>query len=245
MLARYIIRLDDACPQMHESRWARIEQLLDYHNVNPIVAVIPENKNIALMFSKGMQSFWDIVKKWELKGWSIAMHGHDHVYTTSNPGLVPYNTKSEFAGQPYEYQEQKISYAWDIFCSQGIIPKIWVAPAHTFDLNTLKALKSVTDVEIISDGIAIAPYYENEFHWIPQQLWSFKPLLFGLWTICLHPNTMSDDDFRIVEAALKKKSRRVIGFTEVKLTQRPKGPLDRLLTRYFLRKIRLTRESRL
>jgi hypothetical protein len=66
-------------------------------------------------------------------------------------------------------------------------PEVWVAPAHTFDENTLRALKSL-DIHAISDGFQIWPHTDHEgFFWIPQQLGAFYSMPFGTWTVCIHP----------------------------------------------------------
>jgi len=76
---------------------------------------------------------------------------------------------------------------------KGIEPKVWVAPAHSFDSNTMLALKSESNIRVISDGLAFAPFNQEGFLWIPQQLWNLKSMSSGLWTVCLHPNMMTDE----------------------------------------------------
>ncbi len=105
------------------------------------------------------------------------MHGYQHLYETKNSGLIGLNNYLEFAGLPYEVQAEKIKKAWEIFTDNGIRPKIWMAPAHSFDLNTLKALKEYTEIEYITDGFAVFPFTAYGFKWIPQQLWRFRNLL--------------------------------------------------------------------
>lgn len=41
------------------------------------------------------------LRRWQDKGWHIALHGYDHVYISENSGLEPFNNKSEFAGLSY------------------------------------------------------------------------------------------------------------------------------------------------
>ena len=48
MDARYLIRLDDACPQMHHEKWNKIEEIFDIFDIKPIVAIIPDNKDKTL-----------------------------------------------------------------------------------------------------------------------------------------------------------------------------------------------------
>ena len=193
----YILRLDDACPTMKRDIWFKFERILDEFQIKPIIGIIPDCKDPKLYYEKPMDDFWDWVKHLEQKGWIIAMHGYQHLYTTKDSGIVGLNNYSEFAGLPYEIQAEKIKKAWNIFLSQGIKPKFWMAPAHSFDLNTLKVLKEFTDIEFITDGFAIFPYTAYGFKWLPQQLWKFRKLPFGVWTICLHPNTMN---FKHLEA---------------------------------------------
>ena len=160
----------------------------------PIVAVIPNNEDRKQMKEEVDSQFWNKVRSWQKKGWHIALHGYDHVYISKSSGLVPFNNKSEFAGLSYEEQVIKIKEGWKIFKQENIDCKIWVAPSHTFDKNTLKALKEHTTIEIISDGVALFPFYRFGFKWIPQQVWRFRKMPFGLWSGCFHPNEMNDKE---------------------------------------------------
>jgi predicted deacetylase len=180
---------------MDRIKWDRIEQILDKYNVKPIVAVIPNNEDSKQQIDEHDDSFWEKVKTWQAKGWKIALHGYNHMHISKHGGLVPLNRKSEFAGLPYEVQEEKIKKGIEIFRQHGMDPRIWVAPSpsHTFDKNTLKALKEHTHINIISDGIAINPYKRFGFTWIPVQIPFFKYYCFGLWTVCLHPSTMREN----------------------------------------------------
>ena len=186
----YILRLDDACPFMKRKIWFEFEKLLDEYQIKPIIGVIPDCKDPKLKFENPMEDFWDWIKHLEKKGWIIAMHGYQHLYISKDSGLIGLNNYSEFAGLPYDIQAEKIKKAWDIFLSKGIEPKFWMAPANSFDLNTLKALKEFTNIEFITDGFAIFPYTAYGFKWLPHQLWRFRKFPFGVWTIGLHPNYM-------------------------------------------------------
>ena len=63
-LARYLIRLDDACPTMHRLRWQAIEELLDEFAIKPIVAVIPNNEDPGMVFDNLDNEFWQRVQRW-------------------------------------------------------------------------------------------------------------------------------------------------------------------------------------
>ncbi len=234
MGARYILRLDDACPTMNRKKWDRIELVLDKYGLKPIVAVIPDNKDKDLFFDESDPNFWAKVKAWQTKGWAIAMHGLQHLFVTNEGGLDSRNKKSEFAGLPLEEQVEKISKGWNIFLEKGIKPRLWVAPMNTFDHTTLLALETETDIRIISYGIALSPFYENNFYWIPKQLWGFKKFPFGLWTICLHPNNMSDEQINSLEGTIQLHKSFFISFNENLLVNRKQNLLDTLFRKFFL-----------
>jgi Uncharacterized protein conserved in bacteria (DUF2334) len=235
MGASYLIRLDDACAEMDCERWRRVEEILDEFKIKPIVAVVPDNQDNELKRQPADPEFWDKVRRWQSKGWSIAMHGHTHVmHVTDQELLVPYYRRSEFAGLSLDQQKTKIKSAWRIFLSQGIEPQIWVAPAHSFDRLTLLALREETSIKVVSDGIAWNTFYEFGFHWIPQQLWKLVSRRSGLWTVCLHPNQM---DGRATEALRRhigsEFQRKIISLNDVELTSRGKSLLGRIYDLVF------------
>tara|TARA_Y100001958_G_C21207685_1_gene533635 strand:+ start:455 stop:1228 length:774 start_codon:yes stop_codon:yes gene_type:complete len=196
MSAKYIFRLDDATAYINIEKWRKIEKIFDEFSIFPIVAVVPNNKDSELKYSNYNSSFWNLVRHWEEKGWSIAMHGFEHLYhkTNRNKLIIPYYNKSEFAGLSLSEQSKKISKSIKIFKKNRVLPSLFVAPGHSFDNLTLQALSKETDIKIISDGIALKPYFRNSFYFIPQQIWDVKIKYCGVWTICLHPDTMSLKD---------------------------------------------------
>lgn len=235
MSAKYIVRLDDACPTMKAVNWNRMEALLNANNIVPVVAVIPNNRDKKLFYDTSDEKFWDKVNTWQQKGWAIALHGYEHLYTTKKPGLVPINKQSEFAGLSKEVQKDKIKKGLEIFKTKNIRPDIWIAPAHSFDKNTLSALREVSDIRIISDGIAYFPFRKYGFCWMPQQLWGFKRMRKGIWTSCFHPNTMTDENFNTLESFLKDNAKDFISVNEIK-KYRSKTLCDQLLTFLFYSK---------
>ena len=235
MSARYLIRLDDACETMDRRRWDRVEQVLDNHGVKPIVAVIPDIHDRSLMIDSKDASFWEKVRMWAAKDWAVAMHGHTHImHSTRSKLILPFYGRSEFAGLSLEAQAEKIRAGWAIFLAQGIAPKIWVAPAHCFDLLTLQAVSRETPIRVVSDGIAWDSYFEHDFYWIPQQLSAFAERGSGLWTVCLHPNTMDNAAIASLDEALGGRFHgRLTRVSDVKLRKRRRSLRDRLYGRYF------------
>ena len=67
-----------------------------------------------------------------------------------------------------------------------------MAPSHTFDQITLECLSEFSKIKLITDGFSYRHFKKQGFTFIPQQLWSKKKIPFGLYTICVHPTTMSE-----------------------------------------------------
>ena len=76
---KYLIRLDDACPTMDKMKWDRIEEILDKFNIKPLVGIIPANNDSELFINEYDSTFWNKARLWQLKGWSIALHGYDQI----------------------------------------------------------------------------------------------------------------------------------------------------------------------
>jgi predicted deacetylase len=202
--AHYLVRLDDACATQNNKKWDAIEYVLDKLGIKPIVAVIPCNEDPSLRRGVKDENFWMRVKGWEKKGWTIALHGYRHVYhkVRKEDLVLPFHGRSEFAGLDLKTQSELLAKAYAEFSSHGIFPDVWIAPGHAFDANTLEALKRATPIRIVSDGIACHPFADDGLTFVPQQLWWPKRRLFGTWTICLHPETMTNDDIQSLEATL-------------------------------------------
>lgn len=216
-MAKYIIRLDDACPTFNFEKWKLFFDVFDKYGVKPIIAVIPHNKSKSFDTINPGLDFWNEVRKWQSNGYTIAFHGYDHVYITNEKGIIGLNNKkSEFAGLSLSEQEDKLQKGQEIFTREKITSKVFVAPAHTFDLNTLKALKKVTEIEIISDGFALQGFFEYGFKWIPMQLWGPKNKKIGLWTLCYHPETATQKDIKALEAFIKLNNKNIISVKDVK-----------------------------
>lgn len=229
---KYLIRLDDACPTMHRHNWDRMEAILERYKISPMVGIIPHNEDEKQQIDSEDPDFWNKVIDWENKGWAIALHGYDHCYISSNPGINPLWNRSEFAGVPLEQQKEKIKKGVAIFRSHGINPKYFFAPSHTFDNNTLEALRQCSDIRIISDTIATKPYKSKGFIFLPQLGGSCKEMIIpGIWTFCFHPSVMTDKDFSNLENFLSSHQDMFISFDVIKYESiKGKNILSRLLS---------------
>tara|TARA_Y100001960_G_scaffold189171_1_gene198340 strand:- start:749 stop:1216 length:468 start_codon:yes stop_codon:yes gene_type:complete len=126
---------------------------------------------------------------------------------------MEYGGDSEFVGLSFEEQQKKINLGLEIFKKKGFDVKVFFAPNHTFDYNTIKACKSLGFKSII-DGYGLTPYYENEILFIPQLFYKLYSLPFGIQTIQLHLNYFSSDDYLNLEKFVKKNKEKIITFNE-------------------------------
>lgn len=237
MKIQYLIRLDDACPTMNNEKWLRVERLLDKYGIKPLVGIIPKNEDPQQRIDPEDGGFWNKVKSWNDKGWSIAMHGYNHVYQVADGGINPLWNRSEFVGLSLEEQKKKIRKGVAIMREYGLNPKFFFAPSHTFDENTLTALLEESDIRIVSDTIATRPYRYREFVIIPQFSGKCREMMVtGVYTFCLHPNTMREDDFKQTECFVKKHIRQFTSFTNIQLLNLSKKSLfDRFLSWIFFK----------
>jgi peptidoglycan/xylan/chitin deacetylase (PgdA/CDA1 family) len=185
--SRYLLRFDDICPTMNWRTWDTIEKHLVHHDIRPILAVVPDNQDPKLMVDPPAPDFWDRVRRWQGMGYTIGLHGYQHVYVNRNKGMMKLTPNSEFTGLPHAEQAEKIRKGLAIFKEQGVHPDLFVAPSHSFDRTTLDVLLE-HGVNVISDGPWPWPHLEDgKLFWIPQQLWRLTPRSQGLWTACFHP----------------------------------------------------------
>lgn len=174
--------------------WDQIEDVLCTQQIEPILAIVPDNRDPVLQVSSADEHFWDRARGWQARGWKIGLHGWQHRFVTNDAGIIGTNPNSEFAGLPEAEQERKLRLGLDIFRSEDIKSDLWVAPAHSFDSVTVKLLSEL-GFRYISDGLSPLPYVDHSgITWIPQQLWGFRTRPFGVWTICFHINSWADRD---------------------------------------------------
>lgn len=163
---KILIRFDDICPTMDFVQFNRAVELMDRYSVKPLIGVIPNCKDNDLMIESQHEDFWNYVKFLQAKGYTVAMHGYEHVFCSQHHGMVNRHIGSEFAGLTFEVQKEKIQKGKAILESHGITTDIFFAPAHSYDRNTLKALASC-GFKFISDGKSKKPYILEGITCIP------------------------------------------------------------------------------
>ncbi len=115
----YLLRLDDACPQMDKAKWQRVEDILDKYTIKPLVGIIPNNEDPQTCIDSFDVGFTEKARRWQEKGWGIALHGYNHVCGSTDAGINPLWNRSEFAGLPLEEQKIKIREGYNTLISWG------------------------------------------------------------------------------------------------------------------------------
>lgn len=233
---KYILRLDDACEYRNIEMWNKIEDLCDKYSIKPLIGVIPKCEDVDLIRLGFDENYISAIYRWKSKGYELALHGYNHVFISNCKGINPINDKSEFAGVSLENQIKKISDGLKILNSYGVEPKVFFAPAHTFDNNTLIALKK-SNIKIISDTPAFDVYSKYGFTFVPVQSGQPRRLPFKTVTICLHPNNMTNHDFKILETFVSENMFVSFPTNEVKRRMRIIDRFVRFL--YFWRRRRM------
>ena len=188
------IRMDDITPDMNYEKFYRVKNILDEAGIRPLIGVVPFSKDETLRIEKPHEDFDELLRNLQQNGWIIALHGYNHLYTSKNKGIFPINAFSEFAGVDYDRQDVMIRQGLAQFGEWGIETTVFMAPGHTFDRNTLKALKK-NNITSITDGFGKSPYIRDGITFYPisvrrSDCISDKK---GYCTYVLHTNTMSEN----------------------------------------------------
>jgi peptidoglycan/xylan/chitin deacetylase (PgdA/CDA1 family) len=199
---------------MARAPWMRFEEVLREFNVKPILAVVPENGDTELACEAADPEFWARMRAWEAAGAAIALHGWRHLCVSRGRSLVPMHRETEFAGVAVETQRAWIRVGLETLRGHGLQPKLFVAPRHGFETNTLRALRA-EGIGYLSDGMARFPVRRGGVVWIPQQIWEPAEMPAGLWTICLHSNTAGEEDAARLRAFLARNRERMTSFERV------------------------------
>jgi len=200
--ARYLLRLDDLCPTVRRDSWQQFRALIDEFRLRPILAVVPDNRDPALDAASPDPDFWEQIRGLEAAGAEVALHGYRHVCASRGHSYLGLHSLSEFAGIDRDTQLAWLTAGLGMLHNQGLNPRVFVAPRHGFDRNTLRALRAA-GMTLLSDGFANRPFRRHGITWISQQLWGPVEKPCGVWTICMHPNTVSGDNITRLRVFLR------------------------------------------
>lgn len=218
MSRKILLRFDDICPTMDFARFEQAMDLMDSVNAKPLVGVIPKCEDPDLFIEEAHKDFWDYVKNLQAKGYKVAMHGYQHVFDNSVQGIVNESHKSEFAGHTYEEQFEKIKQGKAILEKNGIFTDVFFAPAHSYDMNTIKALRD-NGFRYMSDGKSSKPYMKYGIKCIPCRA-SGVPKLKGrkYYTAVFHAHEWVREDkkdaYDRLKDIVKNHSQEIVDFSE-------------------------------
>lgn len=216
------VRLDDITPDMDWERFFKFKALLDQYQVKPLIGVVPDNRDENLIKIKQdkvereiPEDFWAYVRQLHSEGWVIAMHGYQHIYSTKKGGIFPLNNFSEFAGIPFEKQKEMLAAGKKLLAQKNINVDMFMAPAHSYDRATLKALKE-TGFQALTDGFGDTPYRWKglTFYPISFQLSSAFKKVTGFSTMVIHTDTVSDEDLERYRSYFEKTDAEWISYEE-------------------------------
>lgn len=208
------IRMDDITPDMNWHKFNMFKEILDELNIKPLIGVVPNNEDELLHIEDNNREFWKIISELQKNGWIVAMHGVRHQYSTKNGGLFPLNHFSEFAGVPFDKQREEIRFGKEIFAKNGIVTSIFMAPGHTFDKHTVKALLE-NGFTSITDGFGKKPFYRKGLIYYPialQRSKVFADSSEGVNTLVYHLNTMTEEQILKEGELLKNNIDRICNF---------------------------------
>jgi len=199
-----LFRLDDITAEQNWENFERLHDIFGTYGIAPVIGVVPDNRDVTLRIGKPRADYVSYMKRLQGEGWVIAQHGFQHTYVNRNGGMLKVNRQSEFAGLSFEEQRKKLQAGQEILQNMDIHATMFMAPAHTYDRNTLKALKSL-GFRWMTDGYTDSPYQMEGLTFIPCTV--SKPVIpkaDSVVTVCYHPNMMTEEKFEELEQFLGK-----------------------------------------
>ncbi|TFW16750.1 DUF2334 domain-containing protein [Massilia arenosa] len=219
-MPKFLIRFDDVTPRMRWDAFQPFIDLADELGLHYLVGVVPDCRDTKLNVDDARPQFWAEVRRWKDAGWTIAQHGYTHEYATLDSGLLGINKRSEFADLPYALQLEKLSAGKAILESEGVWEPVFMAPGHSFDDNTLRALANL-GFTAVTDGYGCYPYRLRGMLAVPQLFSSPKHFGLGVYTICLHSNNMSIEAVERAIRFIRTQRHRIISFAEASSVRSP------------------------
>jgi predicted deacetylase len=214
-MTQIAFRMDDICPEMDWGSFSRFRNLFDQYDIRPLLGIVPDNQDSHLKISAPHPEFWKEMRTLVVDNqWSIAQHGYRHLLETRGGGLLGINKFSEFASFPYDIQYKKIEEGKKCLSENGVETDIWMAPAHSYDQNTLRALCNL-GFRIVTDGYSLYPYNYMGLKFIPCQFGDPRKPPFGIATIAIHCNGITEGQFQRFSLFVEKNRDFIVDFREL------------------------------
>jgi len=211
------VRMDDITADMNWDNFRFFQELFEEAGITPLLGIVPENRDEKLHCEKPRAGFYEIMRELQDRGYCFAMHGCYHLYTTGCGGLFPLNSCSEFAGIPYEKQREMLAFGKEKLKEQGIDVELFMAPAHSYDANTLRALSEI-GITKVTDGFGKMPYTYRKggivFYPISFLLGRSLKSRDGVATLVIHANTVTEADKERYRKIFEEYGKNMISYSE-------------------------------
>ena len=237
MSRKIAVRMDDITPDMNWENFYFFQKLFREAKITPLLGIVPDNRDPKLSCGAPREDFYEVMKELEKEGYCLAMHGLHHLYTTKSGGMFPLNDYSEFAKIPYEKQKEMLLLGKEKLKEHGIDTDIFMAPAHSYDKHTLRALKE-TGFTKITDGFGRAPYLDRGLTFYPISFLLSRSLKQkkGVTTLVLHANTLTEAEKERYAKIFREHGNNMISYSEyLKMEPVNRGILGRM-AEYLLAK---------
>lgn len=238
MKCQFSFRLDDITADMNWKNFIRIREIFEQNNICPLLGIVPDNHDKKLQIGESNPRFWNTLKELEKQGWVMAQHGFQHTYLTEKSGLLGLKEASEFAGRTYKEQRKALEQGRRILRAHGIVTDVFMAPGHTYDENTLKALYDL-EFRYVTDGFSNDCYIRKGLIFIPCKS-AERPCGRGIDTLCLHINSMKEQQFLELEKMIRRNRKYIVNFGRL-MEEKPKryGMVVRVQEKANLKKRRM------
>ena len=233
-MARYLMRFDDINSRIDWEKFFKIKKVLEKHNIKSILGVVPNCLDRNLYSSKPLNNYFDYLRDCKKYGDFIAQHGYTHIYDSKSKGIFGSSHNSEFAGHTLKEQIRRISLGKQILKKERLWQPIFMAPSHSFDINTIIALKNFK-FKFILDGFSLFPYQENNLNFIPQIV--SKPLpkkLPCISQLCIHINTISNQDLSNLIYFIENNHEKFTTIDQIKSNEYLLKFIDKIITYFFI-----------
>lgn len=198
---------------MNWSNFFRVRDIFKLYKIKPLFAIIPDLKDPKLLNFEFNSDFWNVAKELSSDGWIAGQHGYQHL-ARGNGGVLKIHSNGEFGGLNLDEQKKMVCLGKEIMLKNNLDPDVFIAPRHSFDYGTIEALKE-NNFRYISDGIGLYPFKKKNIIWLSQILWRPRKGLFGMITVALHLNTMTEKDFENLEKFIERNPNKIGNFAEL------------------------------
>lgn len=233
------VRMDDITPDMNWDNFRFFQKLFEEVGIKPLLGIVPDNRDKNLHKEEPHQDFYEVMRNLRKQGYVLSMHGCHHIYSTKKGGIFPLNNFSEFAGVSYTEQKKMLEEGKRSLEENGIVTDIFMAPAHSYDKNTLRALKELGFTRI-TDGFGKRPYtYKGmTFYPISFQLSRSLKQKSGYTTMVLHANTITEKDKERYSKIFREHEKDMISYSEYLEAKAKKRNCFGRCTEYLLAKVK-------